>query len=401
MPDSGANEAYWRGIKAAFAPQTGATNLLHTGGGLCPSSILSELTQLQSKAAAQTQGRLPEFDGMKESGASEHLRQLMAKAFGCAEAEIALTRNAMEGLAIGLLGLDLKAGDEVITTRSDYDACIEILRQRQTRDGIRVILIDLPDAHETDDAVLKAFDAVMTKRTKLILISHMINKTGQILPIRKLSDMARARGVFTVVDGAQTIGQIDFSIRHLGCDVFAASLHKWFYAPQGTGVLYVRQEQIEKVWPIWASWSGKPATSIEKFEDFGTVNKAAAAVLPKVFAFHEDIGPARKQARLRYLRDCWLHPLLDTGRITLLTDPAPHRACAICAFQVHAVNPDTFARALHRNHNIQIGSIHLQDNPKLRGNYLALDLVNAPADAEQFLQAAYQLLNEGQHLTQQ
>lgn len=399
MPDDLIHEAFWREIKASFPPQTGAINLLHTGGGLCQTSVLSLLSDLQNRAAAQAQGRLPEFEELKESGSSGHLRQLMAKAFGCAHTEIALTRNAMEGLATGLLGVDLKAGDEVITTRSDYDACIEILRQRQRRDGIRVVLIDLPGPHEADDAVLNAFDAAITERTKLILVSHMINKTGQILPIRKVSDMARAKGIFTVVDGAQTVGQVDFSIRDLGCDVFAASLHKWFYAPKGTGVLYVQKEQIEKLWPIWASWSGKPATSIEKFEEYGTVNKAVAAVLPKVFAFHEKIGPARKQARLQYLRDCWLDPLLETGRITLLTDTAPHRSCAICAFQIHDVDADAFARSLYTWHKIQIGSIHLQDNPELRGNYLALDLVNTPADAEHFLHAAHLTLKEGRLLT--
>lgn len=387
FPREGDEARFWADIAESFPASSGLINLLNTGGGACPRATLDQIAHYQRVAASGGEDADPVLLALKESGSSAAIRAMMAKAFGCEADEIALTRNAMEGLAIGLLGIDLQPGDEVITTRADYDSCIRILEQRAARDGVGLKLIDIPMPALTDEEVVAVFEAGCSAKTKLILLCHMYNKNGQVLPVRKIADMARAKGIITVVDGAQSIGQIDFRIADLGCDVFAASLHKWFYAPRGAGLIYVRRGMIEKIWPIWPSWSGKPADSIEKFEDFGTVSKAVSAALPSVFAFNERLGSKRKEARLRHLRNLWLEPILKSGRVTLLTNLSPDRSCAITAFKVDGVEPDLLARALRERHNILIGSIKLADNPSFKGNYLAADLTNTPQQLARFVDA--------------
>lgn len=381
------DEGFWADVRNAFPPSSGLVHLANSGGGACPTATLDLVARYQKVAAAGGEDTDPVLASLKESGSSTALREMMARAFGCGADEIALTRNAMEGLAIGLFGVDLQPGDEVLTTRADYDSCIRILQQREARDGIRLKLIDMPMPASTDEEIVAAFEAGCSPRTKLILMCQMYNKNGQIIPVRKIADMARDRGIVTVVDGAQAVGHLDFRISDLGCDVFAASLHKWVYAPRGTGFIHVRRDMIERVWPIWPSWSGKSASSIEKYEDFGTVSKAVPAALPSVFAFNDRIGAARKEARLRHLRDLWLDPVVKSGRVTLLTDRDPARSCAIAAFRVDGMDPDRLASELRERHEFVIGSMKLADKPEFTGNYLAANLANTPEQLARFVDA--------------
>lgn len=386
------DEAYWAEIRAAFPARSGAANLLHTGGGSSPQFALDELKRLIQIAAQGGEDEEAALSKLKESGSSELIRATMAEAFGCDADEIALTRNAMEGLAIGLLGVDLRAGDEVLTTRLDYDSCIEILRQRERRDGVTLKLIEAPAPDSTTAQAVAAFQSAITERTRLLLLCHMHNKNGQILPIKEICEMARKRGVVTVVDGAQSASHIDFAIRDLGCDFFASSLHKWFYAPRGTGFFYVRKDMIDRVWPIWANWSGKPPGSIEKFEDVGTVMKAVPATLPLLARFNAAIGAKRKEQRLRHLRNLWLAPLSNLDRVTLLTDPNPDRSCGIGAFRVEGIDSAALAKRLRQDHNIVIGSISLTYAPALKGNYVATDLSNSPDEIARFVDITARLL---------
>ncbi|CAM1371719.1 aminotransferase class V-fold PLP-dependent enzyme [Tenacibaculum xiamenense] len=378
------NDDFWSNIRNSFPKKSEYINLLNTGGGAVSNATLELLSKYQEITAGGGENKTQALNSLKESGSSQSLRQLMANTFGCSSNEIALTRNAMEGLVTGLLGLDLDKNDEIITTNADYDSCIRIIEQREKRDNIRLKLIDIPMHAKNDDEVVSAFENSCTNKTKVILMCHMFNKNGQILPIRRICEMAKKKGITTIVDGAQSIGQIDFKISELGCDIFSASLHKWFYAPKGTGILYVRKDSIENVWPIYASWSGKPNNSIEKFEEYGTVSKAISASLPSVFEFNQKIGIERKEKRLRYLRDLWLNEILKSDRVRLLTNPK--KSCAITAFKIEGINPNVFSKELYDKHKISIGSIHLQDKPNFKGNYLAADLTNSEEEIYKFIE---------------
>jgi len=220
------SEDFWNEIRNSFPKMSEYTNLLNTGGGAVPKATLELISEFQTIAAGGGEYKTQALNSLKESGSSKSIREMMATTFGCSADEIALTRNAMDGLGIGLLGIDLKKNDEIITTNADYDSCIRIIQQREKRDGIRLKLIDIPMPASSDDEVVSAFESACTSNTKVILMCHMFQKNGQILPVRKISEMARKKGIVTIVDGAQSIGQIDFKISELGCDIFASSLHK-------------------------------------------------------------------------------------------------------------------------------------------------------------------------------
>lgn len=388
------DEPYWETIRQSFPARSGPVNLLNSGGGLTPQVAIDRLKRLIQITAEGGENLHPELRGHTESGSAPMIRELMADAFGCDADEIALTRNAMEGLALGLHGIDLQAGDEVITTRIDYDSCIEILRQRVRREGVVLKLIDIPLPAATTKEVVEAFEQAITNRTRMMLFCHMTNKNGQILPVRELCDLARRRGIVTVVDGAQSIGHTAFALRDLGCDIYATSLHKWWFAPRGTGFIYVRRDMIERVWPIWASWSGKPADSIAKFEDYGTGMKAVAATLPDVAAFNAAIGARRKEARLRHLRTLWSEPLGALDRVRLLTDPDPSRSCAIGAFIVDGLDSDALVQRLRSEHDIIVGSIKAADLPSFRGVSVAADLTNTPQQIERFVDIVSRMVRE-------
>jgi isopenicillin-N epimerase len=230
-----ADEDYWANIQQAFSVTRGIINL--NNGGVSPSprmvtEAFVRYTWQQEDATAYTMWQILEPQ-------SETVRTGLGEVFGCDAEEIAITRNASESLETLLMGLDLKSGDEVLTTTQDYGRMLTTLRQRELREGLKLKLIKIPIAPDNVDDIANAFERAMTPKTKLILVSHQINLTGQILPVKKVCETARARGIETIVDGAHSFAQFDFKRDDLGCDYFGTSLHKWIYAPKGTGMLYV------------------------------------------------------------------------------------------------------------------------------------------------------------------
>src|SRR5437016_5684270 len=240
------DEDYWSTIQNSFTVTRGIVNLNNGGVSPSPRIVTEALVRYiwqQEDATAYTMWQILEPQ-------SETIRTGLAEMFGCDREEIAITRNASESLEILLMGLDLKSGDEVLSTTQDYGRMLTTLRQRERREGLKLKLIQIPIPPKNLDEITAAFEKGITSRTRLILISHQINITGQITPVRAVCDMARAKGIETIVDGAHSFGQFDFKRNDLQCDYFGTSLHKWLYAPKGTGMLYVKRDKIEKLWQL-------------------------------------------------------------------------------------------------------------------------------------------------------
>jgi isopenicillin-N epimerase len=297
------DETYWSSVRALMKPMYTHTQLVNTRRGAAPVQVRDRVRSLVDLSLSYELDVHEPFRELKESGSSPRIRKLLADYFGAGDDEIALNRNAMEGIATVLNGLTLKAGDEVIATKYCYDSNLAILRQRAEREGIVVKLADIPFGRASDEEVVAAFSSLISDRTRLITFPHVVARSGQVLPAAKIAALARAKDIFTFVDGAHSAGHICFSLDELGCDAFAACLHKWMFGPRGTGFLYVRRERIADIWPLWASWSNKPASSIEKFEEVGSVFKALPAAIPDAIDFNLDIGQEEKSARLRYMRE--------------------------------------------------------------------------------------------------
>ncbi len=340
------DEEYWKAIGQSFAISRGIINLNNGGASPSPRLVTEAFIRYkhQEDATAYTMWQMLEPQ-------AETIRAGLAKLFGCEPDEIAITRNASESLQILLLGIDLRSGDEVITTTQDYPRMLTALRQRELRDGPKLKLIKIPLAPLSTDEIVAAFESAITADTKLILISHQINITGQIMPVRKICDMARARGIETVVDGAHSYAQLDFKRDDLQCDYFGSSLHKWLYAPKGAGLLYVRKDKIRNVWALMAS-EDKNRHDIRKFEEIGTHSSATRLSIGEALLYHEAIGAKRKEERLRYLSSYWMNRLKSLDRIGFNTSFDPDQFCAIANFKIDGIDPETITQHLMAKHKI-------------------------------------------------
>ena len=341
------NEDFWAAIQQSFSVTRGIINL--NNGGVSPSPrIVTEAfvryTWQQEDATAYTMWQILEPQ-------SETIRTGLAEMFGCDAEEIAITRNASESLEILLMGLDLRSGDEILTTTQDYPRMITTLRQRELREGLKLNLVKIPLAPKNVDDIANAFERAITPRTKLILVSHQINLTGQIVPVRKVCEMARSKGIETIVDGAHAFAQFDFKRDDLQCDFYGSSLHKWLYAPKGTGLLYVKKDKIAKVWALMAS-EDKNRSDIRKFEEIGTHSAAMRLAIGEAVLFHNAIGGKRKEERLRYLSRYWMNRLRDVPKVGFNTSFDPAQSCAIANFKIEGVDPVKLGSYLMSKHKI-------------------------------------------------
>lgn len=341
------DEDYWAVIQNSFTVTRGIINL--NNGGVSPSprivtEALVRYTWQQEDATAYTMWEILEPQ-------CETIRTRLAELFGCDREEIAITRNASESLEILLLGMDFKPGDEILTTTQDYPRMLTTLRQREKREGLKLNLIQIPIPPKNLNEITAAFEKGITDRTRLILISHQINLTGQITPVKAVCDLARAKGIETIVDGAHSFAQFDFKQKDIGCDYFGTSLHKWLYAPKGTGMLYVKRDKIAKIWPLMAAES-RQASDIRKFEEIGTHSAAIKLAIGEALLFHHGIGAKRKEARLRYLSRYWMNRLKDVPKIRFNTSFDPNQSCAIANVQIEGTTPTAVVKHLFDKHRI-------------------------------------------------
>jgi len=341
------DEDYWSVIQNSFTVTRGIINLNNGGVSPSPRIVTEALVRYiwqQEDATAYTMWQLLEPQ-------SETIRTGLAEVFGCHPEEIAITRNASESLEILLTGMDFKPGDEILTTTQDYPRMLTTLRQRERREGLVLKLIQIPIPPKDVSEITAAYERGITNHTRLVLVSHQINLTGQITPVKAICDLARSKGIETIVDGAHSFAQFDFKAKDLGCDYFGTSLHKWLYAPKGTGLLYVKRDKIEKIWPLMAAES-KQANDIRKFEEIGTHSAAPRLAIGEAMLFHNGIGGKRKEERLRYLSRYWMNRLKNVPKVGFNTSFDPNQSCAIANVKIEGIDPTAIGSYLFSKYRI-------------------------------------------------
>lgn len=283
----------------------------------------------------------------------ENLRRRLAGLFGCDPEELAITRNTTESLEIVQLGLDLKRGDEVLTTTQDYPSMLAAWRQRERREGIVLKTVTYPVPPENLDDLYHRVERAVTPRTRVIHICHVTYTTGQIFPVKRICDMARARGIETIVDGAHGFAHFPFTRDDLGCDYYGTSLHKWLTAPVGNGFLYVRRDKIPGVWPLMPAPPSLDA-DIRKFEAIGTHPVGLRNAVAEAITFHESLGAERKAARLRYLKGRWMNQVRDLAKVRLLTPDDAAQSCGIGTMRIEGIGAQALTDWLQREHRIHV-----------------------------------------------
>jgi len=339
--DLAADETYWREIQQAFTLDRTIINL--NNGGCCPSP---RVVHEAFKRYLDESNQAPVYHMWQILEPNiESVRRRLAAAFGCSPDEMAITRNASEALQIAQLGIDLKPGDEVVTTNQDYGRMLDTWDARVRRHGITVKKISFPVPPPSMDDLADRLISAIGPRTKVLHFCHITNLTGQIFPVRTICDAARAKGVKTIVDGAHAFAHFPYRVQDLNCDYYGTSLHKWLLAPIGTGFLYVRRENIEGLWELTPTAASR-AKDIRKFEEIGTHPAANHNAIAEALSFHEGMGGERKAARLRYLRDRWAKRLTATGRFKVHTSLDPAQSCAIGTVQVLGVDTNKAVQQL-------------------------------------------------------
>ncbi|NND73009.1 MAG: aminotransferase class V-fold PLP-dependent enzyme [Rhodothermales bacterium] len=350
--DIASDEDFWVKVQQSFTVDRTLVNLNNGGVSPAPAIVQDAMKRhldYSNEAPVYTMWQILEPQ-------REGVRQRLARAFACDPEEIALTRNASEGLQISQLGFDLQKGDEVLTTTQDYGRMVNTFKQRERREGIVLKQFQIPTPSEDPDEIVRLFEENITESTKLILMCHIINLTGQILPVKKVVHMARAKGIPVIVDGAHSFAHFQFTHADLDCDYFATSLHKWLLAPIGTGMLYVRRDKIGDLWPLQAAAEAQE-DNIRKFEEIGTHPAANYLAISEALTFHQGIGAERKEARLRYLTRYWADRLLQNDRIRLNTSLNPEFSCAIGNVEVEGIDSSKIGAHLWKKHRIIVTPI--------------------------------------------
>lgn len=310
----------------------------------------------------------------------EGLRQKLADIAGVSADEICINRNATEGLNTVIFGLNLKAGDEVVLSKYDYPNIMNAWKQREKREGIKLVWIDIPQPTEDDKTIVDLYAKAITSKTKIVHVTHMINWSGNIVPVKAIADMAHAKGCEVIVDAAHSFAQFDFKLADTGADYLATSLHKWLGAPLGSGLLYIKKDKIKNVWALLSA-PQPDSDDIRKFENLGTRNMAAEMAIGAAVDFHNVIGIKRKEARLRYLKNYWIEKAIKLKGAQVCTSLKPQYSCAIGNIGFESWKANDIEARLYEKQKIHTTSIVLEKingirvTPNVYTNMYDLDLL--------------------------
>ncbi|SDM17297.1 Selenocysteine lyase/Cysteine desulfurase [Catalinimonas alkaloidigena] len=351
--DAVRDEEAWNRVRQAYTVSRTVINL--NNGGVSPQPLVVQdavdrFYRYSNEAPSYYMWRVLDMG-------REPLRRQLADFAGCSPDELAIHRNTTEALATAIFGIPLKKGDEVVLTKQDYPNMINAWKQRELRDGIKLVWINLALPSDNEAALAKSYTDAFTNKTKVVHVTHMINWTGQVLPAARICEEARQRGILSVVDGAHTFAHIDYRIPDLKPDYFGTSLHKWMCAPFGTGLLYVKKDKINDLWPLFGTNDPK-SDDIRKFESLGTRSFANEQAIAQALDFHLAIGGELKEQRLRYLKDYWAEQVKDLPRVRFNTPLHPDFSCALANVTIDGLDPNEFGNRLFNEYKIHTTTVN-------------------------------------------
>jgi selenocysteine lyase/cysteine desulfurase len=321
--------------------------------------------------------RTVQFDNKKAAAAK------LADLVGVTPDELIITRNTTESLDMIIAGMDWKEGDEAVMAEQDYGAMLDMFKQVSNRHGMVNKIVSVPMHPKSDEEIVELYANAITKKTKLLMVCHMINITGQILPVRKICDMAHSKGVPVMVDGAHALAHINFKIPDLHCDYYGSSLHKWLSVPIGAGMLYVKKEHISKIWPIFAE-GGKKDDDILRLNHTGTHPPATDLTISDCIDYYLKIGADRKEARLRYLQNYWTAKVRNMPHVILNTPADAARSCGIANVGIKDMKPADLAKTLLDKYNIYTVAI---DGAGVHGCRITPNVYTTTADLDTLVKA--------------
>ena len=377
------DEAFWEGIKGKYRLKPDYINLESGYYNILPQEILEKY--IEHIREVNLQGayymRTVQFDNKKL------MANKVAKIAGCSTDELILTRNTTESLDMIIGGLNWQAGDEAIMAEQDYGAMLDMFKQVSRKYGTINKILSVPNHPNSDDEIVQLYANAITPKTKLLMVSHMINITGHILPVQKICDMSHAKGVEVLVDGAHAFAHFQYNIPDLHCDYYGASLHKWLSVPLGVGMLYIKKENIKKIWPLLAD-GNLDLNDVSRLNHLGTHPVHTDLAIADAVDFYEKLGPENKEARLKYLQQYWTSKVRNQGNVIVNTPVDPKRSCAIANVGIKNMAPGLLAETFLKKYKIYTVAI---DGANVHGCRITPNVFTSPKELDVLVKALLEL----------
>lgn len=388
------DEEYWARVRAHYRVANQYTNLEAGYYGMMALPVLAEFHRHIDRVNLESS----HYARRRYETDLDAARARVAQLVGAKPGEIAFTRGATEALHCLIAQYNrLRPGDTVLYADVDYMAMQHTMNWLAERRGVTVARFDLPEpaSHET---ALGAYERALSQhpRTRLLLLTHLNNKSGLILPAKQIVELARAKGADVVVDAAHSFGQLDLTLSDLGADFVGFNLHKWLGAPIGAGVMYIKEGRLPDIDRMYGDETSPP-TSINSRIHTGTAHFATYLTVPAALDFHSAVGPAYKAARVRYLRDRWVSQVRATPEINVLTPDDPGVVAAITSFRIRgrtsrAENQAVVTELLEKYSLFTAWRTGLAGGDCVR---VTPALYNTPADADRLAAALKEIAGRG------
>lgn len=374
-----ADDAFWKKIRSQYLLKTDYINFENGYYNIIPQPTLEKY--IQHIRDVNLHGAYYMRTVQVEN--KNRMAAKLAELAGCRSDELIITRNATEALDIVIAGQDWKVGDEAVMAIQDYGSMLDMFQQVSNRYGVVLKKVSVPNHPKSDEEIVSLYENAITSKTKLMMVSHMINITGHILPVKKICAMAHRKGVKVLVDGAHAFAHIQYKINELDCDYYGTSLHKWLSVPLGAGFLHVKKENVPTVWPLIGD-GNTDLTNILRLNHTGTHPPATDLAIEDAIDFYNTMGAEKKEARMRYLQQYWTSRVKDLPNIVINTPTENNRSCGIANVGIKGITPSALEKRLLKEHKIYTVAI---DYANVQGCRITPNVFTSPKDLDVFVSA--------------
>ena len=386
LEDSQSDAAFWNKVRADYTLTDAYINLESGYYNIIPQPTLKAL-QAHIEAINLRGSHYMRNDQFPDK---KRVVQSLAEVVDCEADSLILTRNTTESLNTVIKGIPWKAKDHIIFANQEYGAMQQMIRQVAKRFNLAITNLDIPMHPESDEEIVAHYEALITPQTRLILVSHMVNITGHILPIKKICDMAHGHGIEVLVDGAHCIGHFDFKINDLNCDYYGSSLHKWLATPLGCGLLYINPKHQDTLWPLFTE-DHQMTEGIQRFGHQGTHPVYHDLAIENAITYYQALGPHRKEERLRTLATRWMDALRDHENIRLNTPNQKERYAGIANVGLKNMRASELATKLMDKYGIFTVAI---EGAGVDGCRITPNVFTTDEEIDEFTKAMLQLGNK-------
>ena len=385
LPKTRSDEDLWATIRSHYTLKDDYINLESGYYSIIPNPVLEHF--IKHVRHVNIEGSYYMRNDLKKN--KDRVISELANLVGSTSDQIAITRNTTESLDLVISGFQWKKGDEAIYAKQDYGSMKEMFEQISSRYGVKNKIVSVPNHPKNDEEIVSIYENQITDKTKLIMVCHMINITGQILPIKKICEMAHRYGVEVMVDGAHCVGHFDFSIDDFNCDYYGSSLHKWLATPLGAGLLYVNRNNTHKIWPLLANGNTNK-NDINRLNHIGTHPVHTDLAISNSIDYTNWIGMKKKEKRMRYLQRYWSDKLRSIENVIVNTPEDLNRSCGIGNVGLSNMSPSAMSKVLFEKYKIFTVAI---DYANVKGCRISPNIFTTTNELDQFVIAVQEMAN--------